>query len=108
MKEEQLVNQLTSVFQNGNSNSGCVPDYLSKKYDKEGAAMLLGEIEQISLLGIGALIKSSLTDEEEDVRLASLESLFKQRSELCKAIAYFLLDDEYIEVSEFCENIIKP
>jgi len=45
-----------------------VPGYLSSKYDREGAAINLGEADSDDPRIMGALCKACLTD-EEDVRL---------------------------------------
>jgi HEAT repeat protein len=71
-----------------------VPDYLAQKYDRQGAAINLGESSSDDPKVIEALRKASTSDEEEDVRLASLEALIKLEQKAGVQVARILINDE--------------
>ena len=92
---------------NTNLANDPVPDYLARKYDRQGAAINLGESSSNTPEVIEALRKACMSDEEEDVRLAALEALMKLERTTGLEVACNLLRDEDELVRDAAESFIK-
>jgi HEAT repeat protein len=92
---------------NTNIENDRVPDYLAAKYDREGAAIELGESSSNDPKVIQALSKACISDEEEDVRKASLEALLKLNKKVAVETAQNLLNDTDEFVSDFAAHVIN-
>ena len=92
---------------NTNLTNDAVPDYLAQKYDRQGAAINLGKSSCDDYKVIEALRKACMSDEEEDVRLASLEALVRLKRKTGVEVAHSLLSDEDELVRDTAASFIK-
>ncbi len=106
MNTDNFIKALTGGVYKKTENDS-VPDYLAPKYDREGAAVNLGELGNNDPRVLGALCRACLLDEEGDVRLASLEALEKLDRKIATTMAHSLLQDEDDSVQELASFLVK-
>ncbi len=90
MKEIDLnkyLKELLGIIKEKPAPNSPFPLALEGKYFRESTARILGDLEEFDELVLGALIRTSILDEEDDVKEASLESIVK----LAPDIAPFIL-----------------
>lgn len=75
MNTKELIEILVGKKTQPARDADCVPSYLKEKYDREGAALNLASSRENSAEVLGALAYASLLDDDEDVRIRSLEAI---------------------------------
>ncbi|MFQ3248073.1 MAG: hypothetical protein ACI9SP_004733 [Arenicella sp.] len=107
MNKDELIRILLNRDSNRHLVDDLVPEYLSEKYDREGAVLLLSDFEKVDAKILNALCIACLSDCEEDVRLCAFEGLIKHDLKIATVMAYSLIEDDYEDIVELASECIR-